>query len=110
MRWGPKIQASSKVVILDVLLNDGSLVGVSAVISDDEGAASSDLSGLSGLDTLLGALLVFALSGPFTNVGSLVNGDEWDLVLLSESSDELLIFGIITVLGENAQESVGSVE
>ena len=100
----------SEVVVLDVLLNDGLLIGVSAVVSDDEGAAALDLSGLAGLGTLLGTLLIFALSAPFSEGESVLAGDEWNFVLLGKSSDELLVFGIITVLGQNAQESVGSVE
>ena len=100
----------SEVVFLDVFFEDGLGIGFLSIISNAKGAAALDLSGFTGFLILFGGLLVFALSGPFSEVHSAGNGDEWDFVLLGEGSDELLIFGIITVFSKNAKESIGSIE
>jgi hypothetical protein len=50
------------------------------------------------------------LSEPHTKIGSGVNFDEWDLVLLGKGGDELLVFWIITVLGEDTEISILSIK
>lgn len=114
MRWGTLTlfynKSSSEVVVLDVLLDQGLFVAVLSIISDAKGAASSDLSGFTKVLVFAITLLVFALAGPFSEIGSGADSDEWDFVLLCKSSDELLVFGIITVFSQDAQESITSVE
>ena len=80
------------------MLNVGKSLRVLSVVDDSNGRSTSSLSG----NTFF---VVFALSEPFTEILSLLNGDEWDLVLLGEGSDEFLVFWIITVIGKNAKES-----
>jgi hypothetical protein len=114
MRWGTLTlffsKSSSEVVVLDVLLEEGSLVAVLSVISNAKGAASSDLSGFTKVLVFAITLLVFALAGPFSEIGSGADGNEWDFVLLSKSSDKFLVFGIITVFSQDAQVSITSIE
>ena len=86
------------------------LAGFLSVVGNDKGAASSDLSSLAKILILAVTLLVFALAGPFSEILSLVNIDEWDFVLLGKSSDKLLVFGVIAVFGEDAEVCVLSVE
>ena len=100
----------SETVVGDVLFDNGFGVTFLTVVSDAEGAATLDLSGGTNLGILVVALFVFALTSPFSKIFSGGNSNEWDLVLLGESSDELLIFGIITIFSQNTQECVLSVE
>ena len=85
-------------MVLDVLFNVGKSLGVLTVVEDGDGRSTSGLSG----DTFF---IVFALSEPFTEILSLLNGDEWDLVLLGEAGDEFFVFWIITVIGKDAEIS-----
>ena len=39
-----------------------------------------------------------------------LNLDEWDFVLLGKGGDELDVFGVIAVLGEDAKVSILSVQ
>jgi hypothetical protein len=41
---------------------------------------------------------------------SLLNGDEWDFVLLGKGSNEFFVFWIITVLSKDAEISASFVE
>ena len=47
------------------------------------------------------AILEVVLSEPFSKIVSGIDLDEWDLVLLGKSSDELLVLGVIAVVGED---------
>ena len=85
-------------MVLDVLLDVGKSLGVFSVVEDSNGRSSSGLSG----DTLF---VVFALSEPFTEILSSLDGDEWDLVLLGEAGDEFFVFWIITVISKDAEIS-----
>ena len=90
-------------MVLNVLFNVGKSLGVFSVVQDSDGRSTSSLSG----DTFF---IVFALSEPFSEILSFGDGDEWDFVLLGEGSDELLIFGIITVISQNTEDSILSIE
>tara|TARA_B110000285_G_scaffold182848_1_gene206804 strand:+ start:131 stop:388 length:258 start_codon:yes stop_codon:yes gene_type:complete len=85
-------------VVLDVLFNVGESLRVFSVVQDSNGRSTSSLSG----DTIF---IVFALSEPFTEILSLLNGDEWDFVLLGEGGNEFFVFWIITVLSKDAEIS-----
>ena len=85
-------------MVLDVLFNVGKSLGVFSVVQDSDGRSTSSLSG----DTFF---IVFALSEPFTEILSLLDGDEWDLVLLGEAGDEFFVFWIITVISKDAEIS-----
>lgn len=89
----------SEVVVLDVLLEEGEGFGLFTVLLDGAGGGTSDLSGNT-------SLVVLALSEPFSKVVSGVDLDEWDLVLLGEGGDDLLVLGIIAVGGEDAEISL----
>ena len=71
-------------MVLDVLFNVGKSLGVFTVVQDGDGRSTSGLSG----DTFF---IVFALSEPFTEGLSRLDFDEWDLVLLGKSGDELSV-------------------
>ena len=90
-------------MLLDVLLKVGVGLRHLTPVLDGDGGAASSLSGVS-------FLVVFALTEPFSEFGSAVDLDEWDLVLLGKGGDGLLVNGIITVLGENADESILSIK
>ena len=94
---------ASAVVLLDVLLQEGEGIRWLSVILD--GARGGTL-GLSW-DTIL---VIFALSKPLSELTSGVNLDEWDFVLLGKGGDELFVFWIFTVLSEDAEVSILSVQ
>ena len=94
----------SEVVLLDVVLKESEGLRLLSILLDSKGGNTSDSSG----GTV--SLVILAETAPFTEFTSGLDGNEWDLVLLSESGDELLIFGIITVLGQDAKVSILSVE
>merc|ERR1719284_350399 len=88
---------------LEVLLED--VVGGSflAPVPDDTGGTLDHLPGL--------ALAVdLAQAGPLAQLHVAVNLDQGDAVLHAEGSDELLVHGFITVLGENAEQSLSLVQ
>ena len=85
-------------MVLDVLFNVGKSLRVFSVVQDSNGRSTYSLSG----DTVF---IVFALSEPFTEILSLLNGDEWDFVLLGEGGNEFFVFWIITVLSKDAEIS-----
>ena len=97
------IKHLSEIVLLDVLLEEGESIGGLTVVLDGAGGGTSDLS----WDTFL---VVFALTEPLSELLSGVNLDEWDFVLLGKGGDELDVFGIITVLGEDAEISILSIQ
>ena len=90
-------------MLLDVLLEERESIRGLSVVLDGAGRGTSDLS----WDTLL---IVFALSEPLAELLSGLNLDEWDFVLLGKGGDELDVFGIIAVLGEDAKVSILSVQ
>ena len=93
----------SQVVVLDVLLEVGESLRLFTVVLDAAGGAALDSSGLTSLVEL-------ALTNPLSEGLSLVDLDEGDLVLLGESGDQLLVDGVVAVLGEDAQVAVLLVE
>jgi hypothetical protein len=93
----------SKIVLLDVLLEERECIRGFSVILDGAGRSSLGLS----WDTVF---IIFALTEPKSKILSGVNFDKWDFVLLSKSGDELFVFGIITVLGEDAEISIFSIQ
>lgn len=85
------------------MLQEGKSIGWLSVVLDGGGRGSLGLSGVT-------LLVVLALSEPLAELLSGVNLDEWDLVLLGKSSDELLVFWVFAVLGEDAKVSILSVQ
>jgi len=70
-----------------------------APVPDDSAGALDDLPGL--------ALLVdLAQTGPLAQLHVGVDLDEGDVVLHAEGGDQLLVHGLVAVLGENAQQSL----
>ena len=86
-----------------MVLDEGECLGCLSVVLDDEGRAAFNFSSLS-------LLVVLALAGPFTELLTSVNFDEWHVALLGQSGDELLILWILAILGEDTKLSVLSVE
>ena len=85
-------------MVLDVLLDVGESFRVLSIVEDSDWGSTSGLSGNT-------VFVVFALSEPFTEILSSLDSDEWDIVLFSEAGNEFFVFWIITVVGENAEES-----
>ena len=90
-------------MLLDVLLEERESIRGLSVILDGAGRGTLGLLGVT-------FLIVFALSEPKSKILSGVNFDKWDFVLLGKSGNELLVFGIITILGEDAEISILSVQ
>ena len=90
-------------MLLDVLLQEGEGIRWLSVVLDGAGRSSLGLS----WDTLL---VVFALSEPLAELLSVVDFNKRDLVLLGKGSDELLVFWVFAVLGEDAEVSILSVQ
>ena len=53
---------------------------------------------------------MLALAEPLAQLRSLLNLEEGDIVLLAESTDELLVLGVFAVFGEHAEEGLLAVE
>merc|ERR1719211_667844 len=88
---------------LEVLLED--VVGGSflAPVPDDAGGALYDLPGLHVAVNL-------AETCPFSKLHVAINLDEWDSMLHAESSDQFLVHGLITILGQNTEQSLSLVQ
>lgn len=54
--------------------------------------------------------VVLAVAKPLTEVHLGLDVDEGDAVGLSEGLDELLVLGVVTILGEDAKESLLAVK
>jgi len=72
-------------------------------VPDDAGGALDDLPGLTLPVNL-------AESCPFTQLHVAVNLDEWDSMLHAKSGDQLLVHGLVAILGQNAKKSLSFVE
>lgn len=90
-------------MFLDVLLKEGEgLRGFSVVLDSQRGASS----GLSG-DT---SLVVLGLANPLTELLSVLDLDQRNVVLLGKGGDELFVLGVVAVGGEHAQVGILSVQ
>lgn len=85
------------------MLQEGKSIGWLSVVLDGSGRGSLGLSGVT-------LLVVLALSEPLAELLSRINLDEWDLVLLGKSSDELLVLWVFAVLCEDAKVGILSVQ
>lgn len=84
-----------------VLNHVQSLCLLTEVLDHNDGAAAH----LAGL-----ALLVdLAQARPFAQLLVRVNADQGDLVLVAQSSDQLLVVGLVEGLGQDGQDSLTSV-
>ena len=90
-------------MLLDVVLKEGKSLRLLTVVLNNAGRASSNLSGDTGL-------VVLGLTEPLSKLISGVDLDEWDLVLLGKSGNELLVLWIVTVGGEDTEVGILSVE
>ena len=93
----------SEVVLLDVVNNERESLGLLTVLDDGNGGSSLHLTGVV-------LLVVLAVAEPLTEVHLLLNVDEGDTVGLGKSLDELLVLGVIAILGEDAKESLLAVK
>lgn len=90
---------NSQVVFLDVVLQEGESLSLLTVVLDGDGGSTSDLSGVT-----LG--IVLAETEPLTEVVTGLHLDEGDVVGLGQSGNELLVLGIIAVLGKDAEHGL----
>lgn len=95
--------SNSEVLLLDVVNNERESFGFLAVVKDGHGGGALRLSWVS-------FLVVLAVSEPNTDVVTALNADHWHAVGLGERGDELLVLGIVAVLGEHANEGLLAVE
>ena len=94
---------SSERVLLDMVLDEGVSLRLLSPVLNDERRGTSDLLGNA-------LLVVLALTDPLAELLAGLDFDQWDLVLLGEGGDELLVHGVIAVLGKNDDVAIFLIE
>lgn len=84
---------------IKVLLENSLSLFLVSVVLDDGARATDDLTGFS-------LLVVLAESAPLSDDLLIGNLDEWDVVFLAKSLDELDVLLFVTVLGQYAEMSL----
>jgi hypothetical protein len=86
-----------------VVNNEREGFGLLTVFDDGDGRGALHLTGQV-------LFVVLAVAEPLTEVKLLLDGDHGDTVGLSESLNELLVLGVIAVLGEDAKKGLLAVK
>lgn len=84
-----------------MVLDDVKCWSIFTVILDNDTRASANLSWFA-------FFVDFAQSGPFTQFLAAVDSDQWDLMFIAKSSDELFVLWLIAAFGQNAQNGLTS--
>jgi len=87
-----------------LVLLKGSLDHLGGIIIDGE--VSKDAAGASSGVSGLHQVVILAQSNPLTEDLTIGDSDEGDVVLVAESLNELLVLGLITGVGEDAEDGL----
>ena len=88
-----------KLLLLQVVENDGGRLSLKTPILDDDTRAANNFASL--------ALLVnLAETSPFTELLIVVHLHQWDVVLLAESRYKFFVHGLTAIVCQNTKQSL----